>query len=252
MEEARRYIAGFAAGGSMVRGCETEAVAMRCRGLPRGTAPTRCGWTVVVVLVAAVGLRLCGTAATYVEDFGSERPWFATYWNADGFIEITQDQENRTRFARCPEPAGAGLYEVDVAIVTDTGDRTGGRITGLAGIEFRSSESDEEKWSYAILLDQDGRYAFFTLSPSRDTWTYLRGGETRAIRTGLGKINRIEVEFGERNTYVRFNDGERIGVNAMIPRDGSVCCTVFNLEGTTAARFDNLRFGDVSSSPMGD
>jgi len=210
------------------------------------------GWACLLLLVIAGAVAVSG-ATDYHEEFTDERAWFAQYWNAEGYIEILQDEAYRTRSVRCPESAEADLYEVDVAIAEDTGDRADGRITGLAGIEFRSNPSDEERWSYAILFDQDGRYLFFTLSPTGDTWTRLRGGETDSIRTGLGRINHVAVELGERNTYVSFNGGERIGVNAMVPRGGAVCCTVFNYDGATAARFDNLFFFSLSSSsPMGD
>lgn len=189
---------------------------------------------------------------SYVEDFGERKTWYSSAWDSGGFIQIAQDEENRTRCVVCPESADADTYAIDVAIIRDTGDRDRGQVTGLAGLEFRSAVGDEKKWSYAVLFDQDGRYVFFRLSPSRDVWEYLRHGETLDIRAGLSKVNHIEVEIGELNCYVRFNGGGRIGINAMIPRGGRVGCTVFNLDGVTTANFDNLCFRTVETSSIGD
>ena len=177
----------------------------------------------------------------YSEDFSVKRDWYANYWDDKGFIEITQSRDGYTLGVECPCDAAVPNFEVDIVFTEHT--------NGGAGLTILAPEGD--RWHYAVVLDPDGWYAFYTRSPDGHTWKILPSGWRRSntIKKGLRVINNLRVEVLERITRVYFNNQAAGSLNATVPLGGGVQLTVLNFEGTTTVRFDNLNiYIDKSAS----
>ena len=167
----------------------------------------------------------------YMEDFSTKKAWFAGVWNSSGFVEITETAKNKVRKTSCPSNTTVAFYEVDVVF---TAHENGG-----AGLAFESSQ--EGKWSFLILFDPDGFVGVFSMPRGGETWRPIRDWrKSGSIHVGLRVVNHLKVEVGDRNTLLYFNDGEPVGVNAVVPLGGTLQLVVANFKGTTTVRFDNL------------
>ena len=177
----------------------------------------------------------------YSEDFSVKKDWYADYWDDRGFIEVTLAREGYARGVECPCTASVPNFEVDIVFTEHT--------NGGAGLTILAPEGN--RWHYAVVLDPDGWYAFYTRSPDGHTWKILQSGWRRsnAIRKGLRVLNHLRLEVLDRITRVYINGQAAGSLNASVPLGGAVELTVVNFRGTTTARFDNLKiYIDKSAS----
>ncbi len=177
----------------------------------------------------------------YYEDFSRKREWFAEYWDDKKFIEITQEDEGYLTSVDCPCTASGPVFEVDLLFV-EYGD-------GMAGLVI--IPEDETRWSYAVLIDADGYYAFYKRSPDGSSWTIVKGWTRETnIREGTGVVNRITIEVTPVYALVAFNGGSPTSLNTVISLGGGIALAVGTFDGTTTARFDNLRIHRQATTDM--
>jgi hypothetical protein len=175
----------------------------------------------------------------YYEDFSQEHEWFTEYWNATGFIEITEENDGYISSVACPYTMSGPFFEVDLLFV-EYGN-------GMAGIEL--VPADETKWNYAVLLDAEGYYAFYRSSPDGSTWSISKGWTySRHILLGTGVVNHIAIEVLPRMILISFNGSSSASLNASVVV-GGVALAVGTYDGVTTVRFDNLK---IYKSTMSD
>ena len=175
------------------------------------------------------------------EDFSQKREWFAEHWNAKGFIEITQEDEGYLTSVDCPCTASGPIFEVDLLFI-EYGD-------GMAGIVIVPAE--ETRWSYAVLIDADGYYAFYKRSPDGSTWQIVqRWTYSSHIRVGTSVVNHIRIEVTPTYALVSFNGGSPTSLNAVVSLGGGVALAVGTWDGPTTARFDNLKISKDATTDM--
>jgi Trypsin-like peptidase domain len=177
----------------------------------------------------------------YIEDFSRKREWFTDYWNSSGFMEITQKDEGYLTEVSCPTTASGPFFEVDVLFV-EYGD-------GMAGIMI--FPPDDTKWGYAILIDAEGSYAFYKQSPGSSSWQIAKDWtHSNYLREGTDVVNHISIEVTSSYARISFNGNAPTSLNASISLGGSISLAVGTFDGTTTARFDNLKIHEGNATDM--
>lgn len=193
------------------------------------------------------------TSGDYLEDFSEKESWFSKYWESSGFVEMSLSNENVLRTLTCPSSEYGRLemgaiIEIDLSFVAFKEGGAGLRVMG------------EDGTALGVDINPDGWYRVWRRRPNFNTetkeYTYridtITRKESREIDKGLGTVNHLSLEVGDRVILVSCNGGRLTSLNTSMSGDLTIGLTVSTFKRPpTTVRFDNLSVTSKSSSSIG-